>query len=102
MLGESRIDAFAGTDWVLIAMIGSIGTTVPFASFLIAASINPASRLALIGYVVPVVGVTLAVIFLGETVTLSIAVGAVLILSGVYLAERATKHVSEPGVTTAR
>jgi drug/metabolite transporter (DMT)-like permease len=102
VLGESGVGSFGGVDWVLIALVGAIGTTVPFASFLIAASINPASRLALIGYVVPVVAVTLAVIFLGETVTLAIAAGAVLIVGGVYLAERGTKHVPEPGVSTAR
>ncbi len=102
ILGESGFSSFGTREWVLIALAGAIGTTLPFASFLIAASINPASRLALVGYAVPVVAVTLAVIFLGETVTLSILAGASLIIGGVYLAERGTKHVPEPGVSTSR
>jgi drug/metabolite transporter (DMT)-like permease len=87
-------------DWWLIAGIGVMGTTLAFASFLVAAGVNPASRLALIGYAIPVLAVILAVIFLDERVTLSIVVGAVLILAGVLVAERATKHVPEPGVAT--
>ena len=102
LLGEEGVSAFGPAEWVMVAAIGAIGTTVPFGSFLVAASMNPASRLGLVGYLVPVVGVTLAVVFLGETVTTSIMVGAVLILGGVFLAERGTKHVPEPGVTTAR
>ena len=102
VLGESGFSSFSTKEWVLIALAGAIGTTLPFASFLIAASINPASRLALIGYTVPVVSVTLAVIFLRETLTFSIVVGATLIIGGVYLAERGTKHVPEPGVSTSR
>ncbi len=100
--GESGISAMSGTNLLLIALIGSVGTALPFASFLVGAAVNPASRLALTGYAVPVVAVTLAVIFLGESVTLSIAVGAVLILGGVIMAERATQHVRQPGVATAR
>lgn len=102
ILGESGTASFGATEWILMALSGVVGTTLPFGAFLVAASINPASRLGLVGYTVPVVAVTLAVILLGETVTLSIVVGAVLILGGVYLAERGTKHVPEPGVSTAR
>ena len=102
VLGESGFSSFSTTEWVLIGLAGAIGTTLPFASFLIAASINPASRLALVGYAVPVVSVTLAVIFLSETLTTSIIAGATLIIGGVYLSERGTKHVPEPGVSTSR
>jgi len=102
ILGESGFSSFSTTEWVLIGLAGAIGTTLPFASFLIAASINPASRLGLVGYAVPVVSVTLAVIFLSETLTTSIIAGATLIIGGVYLSERGTKHVPGPGVSTSR
>jgi drug/metabolite transporter (DMT)-like permease len=49
-----------------------------------------------------VLSVILAVIFLGEHITLAIMAGALLILAGVILAERSTVHVPEPGVATAR
>jgi len=91
-----------GVSWLLIAGVGVFGTTVAFASFLVAAGMNPASRLALTGYSVPVVAVVLAVLFLDETITLAIMAGAVLIIAGVILAERSTDHVPVAGVTTSR
>jgi drug/metabolite transporter (DMT)-like permease len=89
-----------GITWLLIAGVGALGTTVAFTAFLIGAGINPASRLALTGYSVPVLAVALAVLFLGERLTLAIGVGAAMIVLGVVLAERATGHVPEPGVTS--
>jgi drug/metabolite transporter (DMT)-like permease len=94
----STVDAL---DWWLIASLGVLGTTLAFGAFLVAAGLNPASRLALVGYAIPVLAVIMAVVFLGERVTLSILGGAVLILVGVVVAERGTQHVPEPGVATA-
>jgi drug/metabolite transporter (DMT)-like permease len=88
--------------WWMIAAVGAVGTTLSFGSFLVAAGINPASRLALVSYAIPVLSVLLAVLFLGETLTAAIVGGAVLILAGVVLAERASKHVPEPGVAIAQ
>ena len=99
---EIDVASVDGASWLLIAGVGALGTTLAFASFLVAAGMNPASRLALTGYAVPVVAVTFAVLLIGETVTLEILGGAVLILAGVILAERATNHVPVPGVTTSR
>ncbi len=101
-LGADQISRIDGVNWLLIAGIGVIGTTLPFASFLIGAAVNPASRLALTGYSVPVLAVVLAVIFLGESLTLEIVIGAAMIIGGVILAEMYGKHVPEPGVATAR
>jgi drug/metabolite transporter (DMT)-like permease len=90
-------------SWWMIAGVGVLGTTLAFGSFLMAAGINPASRLALISYAIPVLSVLLAVVFLGETLTLAMIGGAVLILVGVVLAERSSStHIPEPGVATAR
>jgi len=78
-----------------------VATALPFTAFLIAAQVNPASRLSVAGYLVPVLAVTLAVVFLGETVTVAVVTGAVLIISGVALTERASRHVPVPGIDTA-
>lgn len=102
LITEIEIEGIGADSWLLLAAIGTIGTTVPFASFLIAAGINPAYRLGLTGYAVPVVAVALAVIFLGEQLSIPIVVGAVLIVAGVIIAERTTGHVPEPGVFEAR
>lgn len=101
-LATTDIGAITWPIWLLIIGVGAAGTALPFISFLIGASVNPASRLALTGYAVPVVAVTLAIVFLGEALTLEIAAGAVLILTGVVLAERSTVHAPQPGVFEAR
>ena len=102
LLFDIEVASVDGTSWLLIAGVGALGTTLAFASFLVAAGMNSASRLALTGYSVPVVAVIFAVLFLGETITLAILGGATLILTGVILADRATDHVPVPGVTTSR
>ena len=95
----STVDTFG---WALLLAVGVLGSTVAFTAFIVAASVNPASRLALTGYSVPVVAVALAIIFLDEMLTLSILVGATLIITGVIMTERANKaHVPEPGAVTA-
>jgi drug/metabolite transporter (DMT)-like permease len=100
---EFDVASVQGSSWWLILGVGTLGTTVAFGSFLMAAGMNPASRLAMVGYAVPVLAVALAVMFLGETLTPAIAGGAALIIIGVVLTERATTaHVPEPGVATAR
>lgn len=99
---EFDIGSIGAVDWWLIAGIGVLGTTLAFGSFLVAAGLNPASRLALISYAIPVLSVLLAVVFLSERLTPAIVAGAALILTGVVLVERATSHVPEPGVATAR
>lgn len=97
LLFDFDISSVEGADWLLLAVVGVLGSTVAFTAFLIAASVNPASRLALTGYSVPVLAVAMAVLFLDESLTLSIVVGAALIIVGVVLTERANKaHVPEP------
>jgi drug/metabolite transporter (DMT)-like permease len=99
---DFEIATIDAAGWWMIAGIGALGTTLAFGSFLVAAGLNPASRLAMVGYTIPVLSVILAVIFLGETVTPAVVGGAALILTGVVMADRATSHVPEPGVATAR
>lgn len=101
-LATTEIGSITGSTWLLILAVGAVGTALPFISFLIGAGVNPASRLALTGYAVPVVAVLLAVLFLGETLSLEIVSGAALIITGVILTERATTHVPQPGVFEAR
>jgi len=99
---DFEITGLDAANWWMIAGIGALGTTLAFGSFLVAAGVNPAYRLAYVGYTIPVLAVVLAIVFLGERLTVAVVVGAVMILSGVVMAERTTTHVPEPGVATAR
>ncbi len=102
LVSDFEIATVDGASWLMIAGIGALGTTLAFGSFLVAAGMNPASRLATVGYTIPILSVILAVIFLGERITPAVVGGAALIITGVVVAERATSHVPEPGVATAR
>lgn len=77
----------------VIAVIGTIGTTLPFIAFIVAAAVNPAWRLGITGYAVPTLAVFAAVLFLGEPFTLNMAAGAILIIGGVVLADRSNRRV---------
>ncbi|HEY7470173.1 MAG TPA: DMT family transporter [Acidimicrobiia bacterium] len=101
-LNTSPLGGIEAEQWALLLALGSFATAIPFTSFLIAAQINPASRLGVAGYLVPVIAVILAMVFLGESVTLPIVIGAILIIGGVILTERSNRHVPVPGVNTAR
>jgi drug/metabolite transporter (DMT)-like permease len=101
-LDITPLDSIDISRWGLLIALGAFATAVPFSAFLIAADVNPASRLGVAGYVVPVIAVILAVIFLNESLTLAVIVGAGLIIGGVILTERSSRHVPVPGVNTAR
>lgn len=101
-LATTTFSSIDGGQWGLIILLGTVATAVPFTAFLLAAQVNSATRLGMIGYLVPVIAVALAVALLGETFTAPIAAGAALILGGVVLTERASRHVPEPGIATAQ
>jgi drug/metabolite transporter (DMT)-like permease len=101
-LETTPLTSIQPSGWALLIALGALATAVPFSAFLIAAQVNSAARLGVAGYLVPVIAVTLAVILLGETLTVAVVVGAVLIIGGVVLTERSSRHVPVPGVNTAR
>jgi drug/metabolite transporter (DMT)-like permease len=97
IVGGGRSSTIDANLWWLLLASGVVGTALPFAAFLFAAEINPASRLAVVGYTVPVLGTIGALIFLGESFTGIMVVGAVLILAGVALSERMANYIPTPG-----
>lgn len=96
VVGGGRESTIDGNLWWLLLASGVIGTALPFAAFLFAAEVNPASRLAFAGYTVPILGTVGALMFLGESFTGLMVVGAVLILAGVALSERMANYVPTP------
>ncbi len=102
LLSTTPITSIEPSAWVLLIALGSFATAVPFTAFIIAAQVNSAARLGIAGYVVPVIAVLLAVIFLGESLTASVVIGAILIIGGVVLIERSSRHVPVAGINTAR
>lgn len=79
--------------WMLVAGITVVGTLIPIMLFAEGLSRIEASTASIVSTSEPLTTVVLGVILLGETVTLSIAVGAVLILSGVGLTSPAIERL---------
>lgn len=95
--GGAGADPIEPYVWWLIVATGVVGTAVPFAAFLFAAEVNPASRLGATGYIVPIIATAGAVIFLGEVLTFTMIIAATLILAGVYWSEKAAHYVPAAG-----
>lgn len=101
IFGETGTGLIDPGVWWLIIATGVVGTAVPFAAFLYAAELNPASRLGATGYIVPIIATVGAVVFLNERFTATMLAAAVLILVGVFWSERAAKYVPAPGARAA-
>lgn len=71
-----------------IAYLAIFGSAVSFGLYFWLLSHIPATRLALMAYLIPLVATTVGVLFLGEVVTGRIVLGGGLILGGVWLATR--------------
>jgi drug/metabolite transporter (DMT)-like permease len=86
-----NIPAHSATDWLCIVYLGIFGTVVGFVWYYQAIKrIGPVKAGLFINFV-PIFGVLLSFLVLRETITLSLAIGAVLVVSGVYLTNRTSR-----------
>ena len=69
------------------------GTIITYITSLKASELAPASRVGLMGYLVPLVGVIGGVVIFDESLTANLALGGLLILAGVTLVGRANRSV---------
>ncbi len=81
----SGVDA---TSWIVLIALGVGSTFLPFFATLFASRHTSAARVALTGYLAPVVGVVAGVVLLNEVLTVPIIIGAVFALVGVAVAGR--------------
>lgn len=77
-------------DWASIAYLAVFGTVIGFVWFYEGVKLIGTTRAGLFINFVPISAVILAALILGEPITWSLAVGAALVLSGVYLTNRTT------------
>ncbi len=85
------IPAASLLDWTSIAYLAVCGTVIGFVWFYQGVQRIGATRAGLFINFVPISAVILAFLMLREPITWSLAVGAVLVLSGVYLTNRGGK-----------
>jgi drug/metabolite transporter (DMT)-like permease len=81
-------------DWTSIAYLAVFGTVIGFVWFYQGVQLIGTTRAGLFINFVPISAVILAFFMLREPITWSLAVGAVLVLSGVYLTNRAQRPVA--------
>jgi drug/metabolite transporter (DMT)-like permease len=77
-----------GLTWTAVAWLGVLGAGIAYVIFYyLLHSIGP-TRISMVTYTIPVVGVALGVVFLDERLDWSLVVGTILIVSGVWGARR--------------
>ena len=85
-----------GADTLELGLLGVMGagTILTFFCSLKASELAPASKVGLMGYLVPLVGVSGGVLIFDETLTSNLLLGGLLILAGVTLVGRANRSQS--------
>jgi len=87
-LSDIDFSGVSGVSWVVLIALGLGSTFLPFFATLFASRHASAARVALTGYVAPVIGVVAGVVLLGEVLTVPIIIGAALALTGVVIVGR--------------
>jgi drug/metabolite transporter (DMT)-like permease len=94
-LASGSIEGIGRMDlgsWGLIAVLGIAATTLPFGALLWLSELTTAARVALMAYLVPLVGVAGGVLILDEPLGWRLVSGGALILAGVVLADRSERR----------
>ncbi len=86
------LNSASALDWISIAYLAVFGTVIGFVWFYEGVKLIGATRAGLFINFVPVAAMILAFFILREPVTWSLGIGAVLVLSGVYLTNRVVRH----------
>jgi len=82
--------------WVMVLWIITLGTVAPFLLVLFAVGLIGPARVGLIGMIEPVSAGVIAWVLLGESLNRIQIVGAIVVLTGIVLAETARQAVPPP------
>ena len=88
LFGHLDLSGLTPEAWLLIAYLGVVGTTLPFLAFLWASQLASATRVAVVGYLVPVISLTGGIVFLDEQLSWLMALGGALIAAGAVAVDR--------------
>lgn len=86
---EFRFGEVSLTAWASLLYMALFASVLCYLIYYYALTYVPASRVAAFSYMQPVLATLMAIPLLGEHPTLSVAFGGILVLAGVFLAERA-------------
>jgi drug/metabolite transporter (DMT)-like permease len=77
-----------GLTWLAITWLGVLGAGISYLIFYYLLHTIGPTRISMVTYTIPVVGVVLGVLFLGERLDWPLLAGTVLIVAGVWGARR--------------
>jgi drug/metabolite transporter (DMT)-like permease len=87
--GDLAISNATWKGWLSLAFMGVLGTAIAYTWFFDGVKVIGPARAAVFINLVPVVAITLGVALLGERLDLSMVAGAALVISGVWIINRA-------------
>jgi drug/metabolite transporter (DMT)-like permease len=96
---DIELAGVTATSWVTLIALGLGSTFLPFFATLFASRHTTAARVALTGYLAPVVGVVAGVVLLDEVLTVPIVIGAALALAGIVIVGRG-RRTRRPAMTS--
>jgi drug/metabolite transporter (DMT)-like permease len=92
-----NITSQSAIDWLCISYLGVFGTVIGFVWYYQGVELIGPTKAGLFINFVPISAILFGFVILREPITLSLAIGAVLVISGVYLANRIPKIKSLSG-----
>jgi len=87
--GDLVVPGLAWKPWLALAFMGVLGTAVAYLWFYDGVKVIGPARTAVFINLVPVVAITLGVLLLGEKLQMSMVVGAAMVVTGVWIINRA-------------
>jgi drug/metabolite transporter (DMT)-like permease len=88
--GWEELRGVSASGWAAVLLLAVFCTAIAYMLYAHALSLAPASRLAAIQTIEPLIAVVLAALILGEVLTPALTIGGAAILLGIYLVERNT------------
>ena len=84
----SSLSTISSTSWLYLALLGIINTSLAYVIFIkLIKRIGPINA-SYVTYFVPLSSISLGIIFLDEIITATLLIGALMILSGVFLSNK--------------
>jgi len=84
----SSLSTISSTSWLYLALLGIINTSLAYVIFIkLIKRIGPINA-SYVTYFVPLSSISLGIIFLDEVITTTLVIGALMILSGVFLSNK--------------
>lgn len=89
LFGTTPLASVTPASWWLLAYMATVGTVLPYVSFLWVVRHTSATKASAVGYLVPLVSLATGALLLAEQINVIVGLAASLILVGVVIVDRA-------------